>query len=160
MTIPEKTLLVLPSPNGAELSLRAGLIPTITGCLRNAESVAKAAQGFGRRIAVIPAGERWLEDGSLRFAVEDWIGAGAIISFLEGRASPEAAAARTAFLQTCDRIPELLRSCGSGTELLERGFENDLQLASEFNVSDTVPMLKNGAYVRAGGSFENLNTRG
>ncbi len=76
--------LVLPSPNGATLSLETRKVPTIAGCLRNASSVAKAAGKLGKRIAVIPAGEKWEETGSLRPCLEDLIGAGAIISALAG----------------------------------------------------------------------------
>src|SRR5882672_5006446 len=52
--IPEGTRLVLPSPNGATLTLAAPLTPVLAGCLRSA-----GALTYGRKIAVIPAGERW-----------------------------------------------------------------------------------------------------
>ncbi|NEQ21084.1 MAG: hypothetical protein F6K28_18030, partial [Microcoleus sp. SIO2G3] len=63
--IPAGTRLVLPSPNGASLTLRTGQTPTLAGCLRNCKAVADFARTYGTKIAVIPAGERW-EDGSLR----------------------------------------------------------------------------------------------
>ena len=88
LTIPSGARLVLPSLNGSRLSLASGNIPTLAGCLRNAEAVAFAAQQMGRRISVIPAGERWKRDGTIRFALEDWVGAGAIIHFLDGSKSP------------------------------------------------------------------------
>ena len=69
MNIPADVRLVLPSPNGATLSLETGELPTFTGCLRNAQAVAQALQGIGPKISLIPAGERW-KDGSLRPAVE------------------------------------------------------------------------------------------
>src|SRR5262249_39315882 len=82
------TKLVLPSPNGSALSSLAGAVPAFAGCLRNARAVAEKAQQFGRPLAVVPAGERW-DDGTLRFAVEDLLGAGAIVSCLRGTRSPE-----------------------------------------------------------------------
>ncbi|HEY9430302.1 MAG TPA: 2-phosphosulfolactate phosphatase [Blastocatellia bacterium] len=77
------TRLALPSPNGSALSLATGTTPTLTACLRNCRAVATAAAKYGPRVAVIPAGERW-DDGSLRPAFEDWVGAGAVISHLKG----------------------------------------------------------------------------
>ena len=74
--IPAGARLVLPSANGSTLSLATGTTPTVAGCLRNSRSVAAYAGRIGRPVAVIPCGER-LDDGSLRPAVEDLIGAGA-----------------------------------------------------------------------------------
>lgn len=138
--------LVLPSPNGSTLSLGAGSRPTLCGCVRNGRAVAEWAGRLGRRIAVIAAGERW-EDGSVRFAVEDWIGAGAIMRHLSGRRSPEAQAAVAAFESAAADLPSYLRQCASGRELLERGWECDVLLAAECDVSDCVPLLKDGAYL-------------
>jgi 2-phosphosulfolactate phosphatase len=143
--IPAGTRLVLPSPNGATLSHLTGTTPTLAGCLRNAQSVAKAAQQLGHRIGVIAAGERW-PDGSLRPAIEDWIGAGAIISDLAGSRSPEAELASHTFLQTRSNISHSLMSCSSGRELIGRGFAEDVQIATELNVSDTAPIFIEGAY--------------
>jgi 2-phosphosulfolactate phosphatase len=140
--------LVLPSPNGSTLSLSTGQTPTLAGCLRNARAVAAAAQQYGRRITVIPAGERWREDGSLRPSYEDWLGAGAILSHLGGRFSPEARAARAAFLDAGDELPVLIARCGSAVEHMERGLAENIALVSALDVSDCVPILVDGAYVR------------
>jgi len=141
------TRLVLPSPNGATLTLAARPTPVFAGCLRNAEAVALAARKVGSRIAVIAAGERWPDDHSLRPSFEDLAGAGAIISYLNGRPSPEAAGATAAFREAKSRLSEFLHHCSSGKELIERGFEQDVALAAEFNVSDCAPVLTGEAYV-------------
>lgn len=143
--IPAGTRLVLPSPNGATLSTCSGTTPTIAGCLRNYQAVAAAAQKYGPRIAVIPAGERW-NDGSLRPALEDWIGAGAIINQLNGQLSPEASAALAVFRSTQSQVETVIRRSSSGKELIERGFEADISLATALNASHCVPLLVNGAY--------------
>src|SRR5207247_2678716 len=88
LKLPPGIRLILPSPNGSNLSLSTGPTPTIAGCLRNCKAVAESAMNQGKNIAVIAAGERW-EDGTLRPCIEDMIGAGSIIRFLRGGLSPE-----------------------------------------------------------------------
>jgi 2-phosphosulfolactate phosphatase len=148
LNIPNGARLVLPSPNGSTLSTGTGQTPTLTGCWRNSRAVARAAQAYGSRMAVIPAGERW-PDGSLRPAWEDWVGAGAILAHLPGRRSPEAEAAIAAFESAQPRLAEMLRQCGSGQELIQRGREPDVTLAAELNVSECAPILRDGAYQRS-----------
>jgi len=131
-------------------SLSTGDRPTIAGCLRNYAAVAKAAMIYGPRVAVIPAGERWHDEGrTLRPAYEDWIGAGAIISQLNGRLSPEARAARAAFqeIESYEALEQRLRECGSGREHLGRDMADNLPLVAAANVSNCVPLLVDGAYV-------------
>ena len=146
LAIEAGTGLVLPSPNGSTLSLATGDVPTLAGCLRNSRAVAKAAMGYGQRIAVIPAGEKW-PDGRLRPSFEDFIGAGAVMSHLDGQLSPEAQAAIAAYQGIRPSLEQLLKQCGSGKELIERGFEQDVDLASDIDVSDCIPVLVNGAYI-------------
>lgn len=145
LAIDSGTRLVLPSPNGSSLSWATAGTPTLTGCLRNCRAVALAAMNYGQRIAVIPAGEKW-HDGSLRPSFEDLVGAGAVISYLGGKLSPEAQLASEAYQGVRQSLEHLIKQCGSGQELIERGFEQDVDLASEMNVSDCVPTLVNGAY--------------
>lgn len=145
-SIPAGTKLVLPSPNGSTLSLATGKTPTFAGCLRNAQAVAQACLRFGKRISVIAAGERW-SDQTLRPAIEDWIAAGSIISFLNGTLSPEAQLAKDTLQASQKSLAERLRLCSSGKELIERGFMSDIEFAMQLNVSQNAPILKNGCYV-------------
>jgi 2-phosphosulfolactate phosphatase len=141
---------VLPSPNGAALSLAATSLgcPVLTGCFRNARAIAEAAQVLGNTYNVCPAGEQWA-DGSLRPALEDWVAAGAILASLPGTKSPEAAAAIAAYESWADDVRERLATTSSGRELAQRGFATDIDLAGVVDVSSAVPRLTGGAY-RAG----------
>ncbi|MEA5568272.1 2-phosphosulfolactate phosphatase [Anabaena sp. UHCC 0399] len=148
LEIPAGTRLVLPSPNGSFLTLKTEVTPALAGCLRNCEAVAKFAQTYGKKIAVIPAGERWSEDGSLRPALEDLLGAGAILSHLAGSLSPEAYIAVTAFKTLQRDLLGYLKQCSSGKELIARGFDLDVEIAAIYNVSDCVPLFTDNTYVK------------
>jgi 2-phosphosulfolactate phosphatase len=141
---------MLPSPNGSRLSLAGGATPVFTGCLRNAAAVARAiiALADGSDVGVVPAGERW-PDGGLRPAIEDLLGAGAIIDELRLPCSPEAQVARDAFRAAGEDLPRLVRESISGRELVDAGFGGDVDLALEREVSSFAPRLVDGAY-RAG----------
>ncbi len=139
--------IVLPSPNGATLSLEAaGGAAVIAGSLRNASAVAAHAAALGGHVAVIAAGERW-PDGSLRPAVEDLLGAGAIVSAL-GRSSsrsPEAVVAAAAFRGAGDPAA-LIHASASGQELVGRGHGHDVEVATDQDASTSVPVLIDGEY--------------
>jgi 2-phosphosulfolactate phosphatase len=146
-TIPSATRLVLPSPNGATLSLRAAAIgTTVAACLCNATAVARFVGSLGNPVAVIGCGERW-SDGSLRPAWEDFVGAGAVIAELAGSRSPEATAACDAFLACKADLRDHMGACSSGRELIERGFDADVDLAAAYATSGCVPVLDDGAFV-------------
>lgn len=150
------TRLVLPSPNGSQLRLSCGDRPTFTGCLRNAHAVAEAVRSIisdGDPILIVAAGERW-SNGSLRPAIEDWLGAGRIALRLVTRGrqpTPEAEAA-----MACtdalgdDGIARVVRGSMSGIELTERGYDDDVELATEIDTSNNVPRLIEGAYQQIG----------
>jgi len=147
-TLPPGSLLVLPSPNGATCSViaaDAGAL-VIAGCLRNAKAVGAAAAATGGAALVVPAGERW-PDGSMRPAVEDLVGAGAILAGLgEAILSPEAHAAVAAFREAEGDLLGRLRASVSGRELIDAGFEGDLDLAAELDATTIVPVLRDGAF--------------
>ena len=138
--------IVLPSPNGATVSLVTGDTPTFAGCLRNAEAVADAMSRAGTRLGVIGCGERWREDRSLRPSLEDMLGAGAILSCLTGSRSPEASAAIAVFDEARKDLRDRLRACSSGRELVAGGFADDVDFAAAVNANAVAPVLVNGAY--------------
>ena len=143
--IPGGLRLVLPSPNGSTLSLAAAeYCVVMAGCVRNGTAVAHYAQSHYQKISIIPCGERW-KDQSLRPSLEDLIGAGAIISSLTGSKSPEAVHAETVF-KSYANLADPIAACSSGVELIEKGFPEDVSLASQHNVSACVPLFANGRY--------------
>ena len=147
MAVPAGTRIMLPSPNGARLSLACGDRPVLAGCLRNAATVARTARQIagGGGVGVVPAGERW-PDGSLRPAIEDLLGAGAIIHHLALPCSPEAQVARDTFRSAGRDVGQLIRASVSGHELIEGGFAGDVDIAVELEVSLCAPLLTGGAY--------------
>jgi 2-phosphosulfolactate phosphatase len=152
LTIPPGTRLVLPSPNGATLLHLAAELNSnvLAGCLRNAAATAAACRPIEGNVSIIAAGERWRDSGnatgSLRPALEDLIGAGAILDALSlARPSPEALAAIAAYRAASD-LGQWLRECASGRELIERGRAADVALAAQANVSRQVLRLRDGAF--------------
>ena len=149
--------IVLPSPNGSTIAhtlLESGAT-VVAGCLRNATAVADwlaPRLTSGATVLLVPAGERWPDD-SLRPAVEDLWGAGAVLHALLARGvsdlSPEARLAATAYAAVSGRIEEELRACASGVELTENGFGSDVEIASRTDESPVVPVLADGAFVDA-----------
>lgn len=134
------TRLVLPSPNGSRLSIQAARVAraVAVASLRNATAVARWAMQQQAPVAVIPAGEQW-PDGSPRFAIEDLLGAGAVIAAMSGNKSSEAKAAQAMFEQS--DVAEAIRSAASARELIERGFAADVDVAAQVDVSTVVPVL-------------------
>lgn len=152
--------LVLTSPTGAKVAF--SLIDTktkvVAASLRNADAVAahvaRVADALGRRrsVVVVAAGEQW-PDGTLRPGVEDLWGAGAVIAGLMARGlddvSVEARTAAAAYEGVKDVLGSAMQECVSGTELVERGFTVDVELAAQVNVSTVVPVLRGESFVRA-----------
>jgi 2-phosphosulfolactate phosphatase len=144
--VPAGLRLVLPSPNGSTLAYHAqdlGAKAIVAGCFRNAAAVTRWISG--RPTAVIAAGERW-DDNSLRFAIEDWLGVGAIVSRLSGSRSHDAQAAAVAFESMRNKIHGVLAASRSGRELIDQGHPDDVDLASEIDVEGAVPLLDGNAF--------------
>lgn len=162
LTMPSGTRLVLPSPNGAALSLAAfelGAPRVLVGCLRNATATARYAKTIAGRgvVSVIAAGEHWGgPTGPLRVAAEDLIGAGAILAALDPSGavanpccSPEAAAARAAFQQARPILFEVLSGTASGRDLIARGWEDDVATSAALDVTGVADELVGDEFVAA-----------
>jgi 2-phosphosulfolactate phosphatase len=139
--------IVLPSPNGSSIAFDASEYGSVVaGSLRNRAAICRLVASKGYPVAVIAAGEQW-PDGSLRPAIEDLLGAGAIVSQLEGSRSPEAQCAAAAFESVCPSLLTALRSSTSGKELIHRGFDEDITMASELDAADVAPVLNDRCFI-------------
>jgi 2-phosphosulfolactate phosphatase len=148
------TKLVVRSLNGATCTALAGRVPNLfVAGLVNASAVSAAVDAVLRTsdlsVTVVACGERWEdanEDGPLRVAVEDYLGAGAVLSGIRLGKSPEARVCEAAFRAGKADLPALLAECGSGLELRSIGFEQDVTHAAKLDCYDSVPVL-HGAWV-------------
>ena len=161
------------SINGARVARAAAASGALVvlGCLRNAAAVGRLVlaeqQRRARRasVAVIAAGElveagesagtsiRFAGQGagtSMRFAIEDLLGAGAVVQALVDvgidHSSPEAAVASEAFGGLQGALRHLLTASGSGQELIARDRRDEVLTAAELDAVDTVPVLRDGTF--------------
>lgn len=147
---PHVPRLVLPSPNGSAIASQASG-GVVAACLRNARASASwlLEHGFATRerpALVVAAGERW-PDGSLRPALEDALGAGAVLAQLREAGcelSAEATAMAVAFEAT--NVEDALRTCGSARELEAMGFEADVEMAGALDADDHAAVFFDGAF--------------
>jgi 2-phosphosulfolactate phosphatase len=149
-----------PCPNGGAISRALAAAPgqplVLAGALRNASAVARAIAAEQERraartsIAIVAGGERTPE-GDIRFAVEDHLGAGAIVDALTSlgidHSSPEAVAAAESFAALRRAVKHLLTSSGSGREL-EGDADRLAQVhaAAKVDDLDAVPVLRDGIF--------------
>ncbi|WP_169580705.1 MULTISPECIES: 2-phosphosulfolactate phosphatase [Microbacterium] len=145
------------SLNGAAVAAAAsGLV--LLGALRNRASVARAIlaeqerRGARTSVAVIACGELTSQaPAGLRFAVEDLLGAGAVIDALAelgiDHSSPEAAVAGEGFRSLRGAATHLLTASASGRELEEIGRRADVIAAAAVDAASVVPVLRDGVFV-------------
>jgi 2-phosphosulfolactate phosphatase len=149
--------LVVHSPNGARCTRAADGAPAVfVGTLVNASATAAAvdalARSSGCNVTVIACGERWHRaehDEGLRFAIEDLLGAGAIIARLTGECAPEAEIAARAYHASAGDLAMLIAASGSGRELASTGFAEDVRIASALDSCDCAAVVGDGSAGRA-----------
>jgi 2-phosphosulfolactate phosphatase len=141
------TRVWLASPNGATCARCAGEASSLfVGTLVNAKATADAVERVLREtnwsVTVIACGEQW--NGGIRFAIEDYLGAGAILSELPFERSPEAELCAAGFLATKNRLTDLIWDCASGRELRAKGYEGDVRHAAQLDLYDCVAVMRDG----------------
>lgn len=145
--------VILVSPNGAAL---AGSLPPgsvgFVACFLNARAAGRMLADISRErrkgIVLVAAGEA-VEDQETdldhrRFAIEDHLGCGAILSELKIGLTDEAAACREAFLASKREYPALIREGPSGRYLASRGLAADLSHCLQLSIYDTLPVIREG----------------
>jgi 2-phosphosulfolactate phosphatase len=123
----------------------------VEGSLRNSSAVARwalerqADKGDRFTVAIVALGET-RASGSTRFALEDLLGAGAIIDALAtlgiDYCSPEAAAAAAAFTGLRNATGHLIGASTNGRAATASGNRAAVDVAIAVNSSDEVPVLR------------------
>ncbi|MFJ4173315.1 2-phosphosulfolactate phosphatase [Microbacterium sp. NPDC089696] len=155
------------SRNGAAVAAAARDAVVLVGGLRNATAVAAAVTTLQERrqartsVAVIAAGEAD-SAGVLRFAVEDQLGAGAVIDALTTRGidhtAPDAAVAAEGFRALRRALRHMVSASGSAREIAEGVPATDRMSAAGLvpttaadaavlDAIDVVPVLRDGEFV-------------
>lgn len=158
------------STNGAAVATAAAETGAVVllGGIRNAAATARAVMTLQERradrtsVSIIAAGER-TPAGDLRYAVEDQLGAGAVIAALTDlgidHCAPDAAVASESFRALRRAVRHLLAASGSGRELTirvpstarmaESGIRPaTVEEAAELDAVDAVPVLRGGVIER------------
>lgn len=114
--------------------------PVLMGCLRNAEAVALRAQSLGKRITVVALGD---ELGLLGFRpnFEDLMGAGAVISHLNGQKSTQAESAEDSFKYNLSSMESMLGRCSGGKLLVSHSSDDALKFVAQLNAVNVTPGL-------------------
>lgn len=138
--------LHIPSPVGLPLQLNLHPVPVLAGCLRNARAVARAAMQLGNTVLVIPMGDKLAEE-EFKTCSEDFIAAGAIISYMKGSRSAESNAALDIYNSSKGNIEEMVKLSTSARQMMLHGFLVEVDQACQFNRSKNVPLLEEGTLI-------------
>ena len=138
--------LVLTTTNGTGAIARSAAARAIyVGALVNASAVARAV-ARDESLVVVCAGR------TTGVALEDLLGAGAIIaalpagSFEEAMLSDGARLSLDLFRRAKNRLHAFLRECESGRNLLRMGADADVELCADLDRNDVAPRLSRGSF--------------
>ena len=131
-------VLVLTTTNGTRI-LEGLKSKVLVGSFVNAKAVAEKAIDIAENhIEVIMAGVNG------RFAIEDFLGAGEIISNLQDQELDELALASVLASKNKKAVNEAVKNSKSAQGLYELGLGEDVDFCLKRNLYDTVPVYKNG----------------
>ena len=130
--------LVLSTTNGTRI-LEGIKGKTLIGSFVNAKAVAEMALKMAEdHIEVVMAGVNG------NFVIEDFLGAGEIISHLQGQKLDEMALAALLAAQNPEKVNEAVCKSKSAHGLVKLGFEADVDFCLKRNSTTIVPLYENG----------------
>jgi 2-phosphosulfolactate phosphatase len=131
-------VLVLTTTNGTRV-LESMSSKVLIGSFINARAVAQSALDLAEdHIDVVMAGVKG------EFVIEDFLGAGAIISHLKDHKLDELALASVMAFSDVDLVDAAVRNSNSAHGLRALGLENDIEFCLKRDIYDTVPIYKEG----------------
>ncbi|MEG3224238.1 MAG: 2-phosphosulfolactate phosphatase [Methanobacteriales archaeon Met13] len=135
--------LVLTTSNGTRILENMGG-HILIGSFLNAQEVARKALNLANKhIEVVMAGVMG------RFAIEDFLGGGEIISYLPGENMDEMAQAAVLALENKEKVNYAVENCISARNLQQLGFGLDVDFCLQRNRSQIVPIYRNKIITRS-----------
>jgi 2-phosphosulfolactate phosphatase len=133
--------LILTTSNGTRI-LEDMKGTVLIGSFLNAKKVAEKAFDMAEdRIEVIMAGVNH------KFVIEDFLGAGEIISYLEDSELEEMALASYLAIQDRKKTDDAILSSSSAKNLRILGYEKDIEYCLKRNVTEIVPIYSKGIII-------------
>ncbi|MDZ4171463.1 MAG: 2-phosphosulfolactate phosphatase [Methanobacteriaceae archaeon] len=127
-------ILVLTTSNGTRIMDKMES-KVLVGCFTNAKAVAKAAKNLATsEIELVMAGVEG------RFAIEDFLGAGEILSNMQNEKLDEYARAAVISSENNETVHREVLNSRSSKRLNEIGFGNDVEFCLKRNISKNVPL--------------------
>lgn len=139
--------IILTTTNGTRAFQAAlGAQAIIAGSFLNAAAAARWLTGTGLDILIVCAGRHG------RFCLEDAVGGGLLIDRLlvADRAlecSDAAKAAHRLFMTYRGDLIGMLRDCEWGSKIIQKGFEADLEICAQVDLTDIVPVMQKNRLV-------------
>lgn len=133
-------VLVLTTTNGTRILEDIAASNILIGSFLNAETVAsKAVELAQSHVEVVMAGVNG------EFAIEDFLSAGEIISYLHGHELDEMAQAAMLASDDPVKADETVFNSRSASRLKELGLKKDIEFSLKRNIYNKVPIYKDGA---------------
>lgn len=135
-------VLVLTTTNGTRI-LEGINSKTLVGSFVNAKAVAeKALEIANQHIEVVMAGVKG------KFVIEDFLGAGEIISNLQNEELDETALAACMASRNQNMVDKAVKNSKSAAALYKLGLGDDVEFCLNRNIYETVPVYENGMIQR------------